>query len=204
MTDNTSSSPEPETPSPEPSAALTEGASPTPGSSDEPDAQAGAEVVSPEPAGPKKKKAQPVLVWLGIVCLLAGALASWRTSKRTEWFAPIAKRLDDPMIREGTALSEWTAKLREDGGPMCHAIAEMLTGETLPPVLKDRGIANLEDLCEAVDENGELHAICMEELIGSSNIIAWCLALAGIALILLDIIRERARASRRRDQAPAT
>lgn len=143
----------------------------------------------PKPAPRRKAKSQPYLVWIGIVCLLAGAFAGWRVAERKRWYVPGAKNLT--VMRNEPAMKEWTDKLREHGGPMCQAVADMLVGEQLPESIKERGINNFEDLTVAMTEGEELFKVCQQELIRSWDYAAWALAIAGFGMILLDILREK-------------
>jgi hypothetical protein len=145
----------------------------------------------PKTSGPthKKGKSQPLIVWAGIVCLLVAAFAGWQAVQWKKWFPAGAKNLT--IIRGQQAMTEWAAKLRENGGPMCNDIAQMVTEEKLPESLRERGITNLEDLSFALAEGGQLYPICARELTGQWNRVAWGLALFGIALILIDVLRER-------------
>ena len=72
-----------------------------------------------------------------------------------------------------------------------EAIVVMLTEEKLPELLEARGITGFEDLTLAMSVGSPLFAECEQELIGRLNMIAWILALGGIGLILLDVLRER-------------
>ncbi len=197
MTDNESTSPE-STPeateaSPEETAPETEEAS---SATEEAGGSTGP---AREPAKPKSKD-QPILVWLGIACLLLAAFVGWRAAERKKWFRPVAERLSEPVIQEGQVMEEWATKLRQQGGPHCKAIAEMILDEQLPPLLEQRGITNLEELAVALLETGRgsLSHICEKELSGSYNRIAWILAVVGICLILLDVLKERGMLSGRK------
>ncbi|MBN1343702.1 MAG: hypothetical protein JXQ73_13525 [Phycisphaerae bacterium] len=181
---------------------MTDSESPAPDSTSQPlDAEAEPKSVpAEEPASPaksaadkkKKEKApQPVLVWLGIACLLIGAFVGWRAADRKSKYRTIANRLNDPVILGSQALKDWSAILRSSGGPTCEAVVVMLTEERLPDALQARGIASIEDLSIAMAEGGQLSSICEQELIGQLNMIAWVFALGGIGLILLDVLRER-------------
>lgn len=165
-----------------------EDTSPAPKSAEQPEASTAAEQPKPRPA---KRGSQPILVWLGIGCLLVAVFVGWKVSDRKKWFQPVANRLNDPLIREGQVLQEWSAKLRETGGPMCNAIADMLTEQKLSPLLKERGVTNFEELSIAVAETGPLYPICERELTRNWSMAAWILALGGIGLIVLDVLRER-------------
>jgi hypothetical protein len=147
---------------------------------------------SEPPTAPTPKKPKAVLVWMGIACLLLGALAAWQAKDSKKWFDPIGKSLT--IYRDQSDLmKEWTDRLQAEGGPMCKAIATMLTSENLPDLLKARGINNFDDLAIALTDAspGSLVAVCEKELSGQLNIISWVLALAGIGLILLDVLREQ-------------
>jgi len=170
MTDNASTSPDTETPSPES----------TPERIDLKDAK---------PASTKKKKRQPILVYLGIVCLLVAIYVGWRVADRKKWFTGPASNL--LALREGPDLVKWATWLRDNGGPNCKAIADMLTSETLPPLLQEHKISNLDDLALALSQEGGLSAACEEELVGTWSTAAWVLALCGIGLIILDMLREK-------------
>jgi len=165
------------------------------GASSSPDPQTASDQAAPttptKPRRPKKTKSQPVLVWLGIVCLLVAAFVGWRTADRKKRFQLVANRLDDPVIREPQVLKDWAKELRQNGGVTCQAIAEMLTAGEVPPLLQGYKVADLDSLSAAVRQGGPLYPICEKELIGTLNTAAWALALIGIGLILLDILREK-------------
>jgi len=170
MTDNASTSPDTETPSPE--------------STPEPIDLKGA-----KPTSAKKKKRQPILVYLGIVCLLLAIYVGWRVAEDKKMFtAPAANLL---ALREGPDLVRWADWLRDHGGPNCKAIADMLTSETLPPLLQEYRISNLDDLALTLGQEGGLSAACEKELVGTWSTAAWVLALGGIGLIILDMLREK-------------
>jgi hypothetical protein len=137
----------------------------------------------------KKKKSQAYLVWIGIVFLVGGAFAGWRAADRKAWFEAGANNLS--IMRNEPALKQWTDKLRQYGGPTCLAIVEMLTGEQLPPLLKEKGVNNFDDLALLLAEGGKLYEECRGELTDTYNLVAWILALAGLGMILLDILREK-------------
>ncbi len=164
-----------------------------PGQASETTGELAVQTTAPSAPARKKTRSQPILVWVGIACLLGGALIGWQVSERERLFRALANQLDDPVIQESPALTEWADRIREKGGPTCHAVADMLTSDTLPPLLKGEGVNNREDLYQAVTEGGKLHDRCVKELTSTWSIIAWVLAISGIVLILSDILRERRR-----------
>ncbi len=134
-------------------------------------------------------KNQPILVWLGIICLLAAAFVGWQSANRKKWFRGGASNVT--LIVGQQAMDEWTAKLNEHGGTYCNAVATMLTGNKLPEELKAIGVKDLDSLAIALGEGGSLRELCEQELTGSLDMLAWGLSLGGIALILIDVLKER-------------
>jgi len=151
---------------------------------------------------PAKGRSQAILVYAGIVCLIVGAVAGWQVSKRKQTLISVVRFFQsDPQNREKypQALNEWVGALRGKGGPYCKAIADLITSEQVPDLLREKNIRNFDDMLNAVGEGGELASVCEGEMTNQLNYAAWALALGGIGLIGLDILRDRqAKAARKR------
>jgi len=148
------------------------------------------------------RRDQAFLVWAGIACLIVAAVMGYQVAKRKDAFKTIVRHLSDPRNRDGNLMNDWAGRLRSNGGPTCKAIADMITSEQVPDLLKQKGISNLDDLLIAAGEGGELGPVCQSELTRQLNLLAWALALGGIALIGLDILRERGKVGGRKSSPP--
>jgi hypothetical protein len=142
---------------------------------------------------PGPRKSQAVLVYAGIACLVVGAIAGYQSSKRKKEFSAVVRVMSDSRNRQGGVLTEWANQLRSRGGPCCKAIADLITTEQVPDLLKEKGVSSFDEMLEAVGEGGVLAQTCEKELTSQLDMLAWALALGGIALIGLDVLRERGK-----------